>query len=173
MKKIALSLSIILCITLSFTACEKKSKSEKNNTSNVEQMQSKFDSIMKETIAIHDDVMPDMILVNEKLTKFEFIKGKIDDQEYEKIIADLQQGTKKMMTWMKEFSNNFERNEINSKIDIQDEEQLELKLNSLKEFKQSAEKMSDHISKSIVNADKILERFEDKSKKEPEELKKQ
>lgn len=160
MKKIALSLSLVLLISLSFTSC--KNEEAKAEANQVKEMQTEFDSIMKETIAIHDEVMPKMIKINEHLTNFDLISKRVDKEEFTEVTTNLENGSKAMMSWMKKFSGSFERNEVNSKITIQDQDSLKMKLKTLKEFKKSAEDMKEQINTSIDYAEEIFRKYVDK-----------
>ena len=160
MKKIALSLSLVLLMSLSFTSC--KNEGAKAESNQVKEMQTEFDSIMKETIAIHDEVMPKMIKINEQLTKFDMNSKQIKKEEFTEATSGLKEGSKAMMSWMKKFSGSFKRNEVNSKIKIQDQDSLKMKLKTLKEFKKSAEDMKEKINSSIEYAEEVYSQYIEK-----------
>ncbi|GGE38113.1 hypothetical protein [Psychroflexus planctonicus] len=157
MKKIALSLSLILLVSLSFTSCQDENKKDEPE---VEELQKKFNEKMKETIAIHDEVMPKMTKINLLLTNLEKESAKLPEDEYNEAMGLLQESHEEMMSWMKKFSNYFDSKEVNSGISIEDIDELKAKNEMLNSFKESAEEMQKNMNRNIENAQELFDRFQ-------------
>lgn len=157
MKKIALSLSLVLVLSLSFTACQGDQKKEK---SEVEELQEQFDKTMKESIAIHDEVMPKMSEINSLLAELETQSPKMEEEEYQRVSTQLQEAHMEMMSWMKSFSNEFDRKEVNSGIESEDIDELKTKNEVLENLKTSAEKMRENILTSLKYGNELKERYQ-------------
>lgn len=157
MKKIALKLSLVLFVSLSFTACQDDNKKEKTE---VETLQQKFDKNMKETVAIHDEVMPKMAEINKLHADLEVQSPKMDDEEYQRASAMLEEAHMEMMSWMKKFSNSFDSKEVNSGISTENVDDLKAKNELLDQFKTSAESMQTNINRSLEYGRELHKRYE-------------
>ncbi|WP_136466680.1 hypothetical protein [Flagellimonas onchidii] len=137
MKKI-LSL-IVLVLFLSYS-CKDKKKTEEG-PSQIEQV-----------MAIHDEVMPKMGKLGKLVGE---LKGKIDttdtSKEYADAMKDLQEASRAMMDWMRDFGIRFDPDEILNGKELTEEKQKwldeeEVKVKALKE----------QINSSIANAETLL-----------------
>ena len=124
-----------------------------------------FDKQMKETIRIHDDVMPQMSKINSLVTELEAQKTELEQAEevdaervelHENAIANLKDAHDLMMSWMKNFSDSFSRTEINSGLETTDKDSINAKLQLLDTQYASAEAMQKSIAEAIKNAQLIL-----------------
>lgn len=124
-----------------------------------------FDAQMKETVKIHDDVMPKMSSINSMISRLEAEKEKLDQAEeahveeveaYDAAIADLKEAHDFMMSWMKNFSNSFSRTEINEGLATKDKDSINAKLENLNVQYESAEEMRDAVNKAVENAQLLL-----------------
>jgi hypothetical protein len=124
-----------------------------------------FDKQMKETIQIHDDVMPKMSEINSMISKLESEKEnllKAEEVNSEKVemhedaIASLKDAHGLMMSWMKNFSDSFSRTEINQGLETTDKDSIKAKLTQLDAQYNSAEEMKKAIVEAIENAQLIL-----------------
>lgn len=124
-----------------------------------------FDAQMKQTIQIHDDVMPQMSKINSLITELESEKEELKSLEevntlhvdkHDVAIADLQKAHGIMMAWMKNFSSSFSRMEINTGLQVKDKDSIKAKVDLLKMQYNSAEEMKAAISSSLENARKVL-----------------
>ena len=124
-----------------------------------------FDSKMKETIQIHDDVMPKMSEINSLISQLEAKKAELEEAEeldQEQInlldltITNLKEAHDLMMSWMKNFSNTFSRSEINDGLTTTDMDSIKAKLKTLEAQYKSAESMKEAIIQSVENAKTIL-----------------
>jgi hypothetical protein len=124
-----------------------------------------FDVQMKQTIQIHDDVMPQMSKINNMITELESEKEELESAEevntqlvgnHEAAIADLQNAHDIMMAWMKNFSSSFSRTEINSGLQVKDKDSIKAKVELLEMQYNSAEEMKAVINSSLENAQKVL-----------------
>jgi len=147
--KTTLKLAIITFVIASFSCSEKQSEQSKA-----------FDAQMKETIQIHDDVMPKMSNINSMISKLEAKKETIenieDTENYNEAIADLKVAHDLMMSWMKRFSNSFSRTEINQGLTTKNEDSIAAKLEQLDLQYQSAEEMKAAINRALENAKTLL-----------------
>lgn len=124
-----------------------------------------FDSQMKETIQIHDDVMPKMSEINSLITKLKAQKEEIEAADevdsdevemHENAIKSLEEAHDLMMSWMKNFSNSFSRTEINTGLTTTDKDSIKAKQSQLDNQYQSAREMQKAITDALENAQKIL-----------------
>ncbi|AFU68086.1 hypothetical protein P700755_001117 [Psychroflexus torquis ATCC 700755] len=124
-----------------------------------------FDAQMKQTIQIHDDVMPQMSKINNLITELESEKEELESLEevntqlvgeHAAAIADLQKAHDIMMAWMKSFSSSFSRTEINTGLQAKDKDSIKAKVELLEMQYNSAEEMKAAINFSIENAQKVL-----------------
>lgn len=147
--KTTLKLAIITFVIASFSCSEKQSEQSKA-----------FDAQMKETIQIHDDVMPKMSNINSMISKLEAKKGTIENTEeteiYNEAIADLKVAHDLMMSWMKRFSNSFSRTEINQGLTTKNKDSIAAKLEQLDLQYQSAEEMKAAINRALENGKTLL-----------------
>jgi len=147
--KTTLKLAIITFVIASFSCSEKQSEQSKA-----------FDAQMKETIQIHDDVMPKMSNINSMISKLQAKKETIENTEdtetYNEAIADLKVAHDLMMSWMKRFSNSFSRTEINQGLTTKNEDSIAAKLEQLDLQYQSAEEMKAAINRALENAKTLL-----------------
>lgn len=147
--KTTLKLAIITFVIASFSCSEKQSEQSKA-----------FDAQMKETIQIHDDVMPKMSNINSMISKLEAKKETIenieDTENYNEAIADLKVAHDLMMSWMKRFSNSFSRTEINQGLTTKNEDSIAAKLEQLDLQYQSAEEMKAAINRALENGKTLL-----------------
>jgi methyl coenzyme M reductase subunit D len=125
-----------------------------------------FDAQMKQTIQIHDDVMPQMSKISSLITELESEKEELESLEevnallvdkHDVAIADLQKAHDIMMAWMKNFSSSFSRTEINTGLQAKDKDSIKAKVELLKMQYNSAEEMKAAISSSLENAKKVLD----------------
>lgn len=151
MKSLLKILGIAILI-ISFSCKEEQSEESKS-----------FDVQMKETIQIHDDVMPKMSEINSMISRLEAKKETLleaeEDKEaelYDTAISDLKEAHDLMMSWMKNFSNTFSRTEINSGLATKDQDSIKAKLQHLDVQYKSAQEMKAAINEAIENAQALL-----------------
>jgi hypothetical protein len=126
-----------------------------------------FDIQMKQTIEIHNDVMPQMSKINSLITELENKKQELESLggvsimlvgEHDEAIVDLQNAHDIMMAWMKGFSSSFSRTEINTGLQAKDIDSIKAKVELLEMQYKSAEEMKAAINSSLENAYNILSR---------------
>ncbi len=102
---------------LVLTACQSTEQQSKNNNANSEQTaESLEDSLFKEVVAVHDEVMPKMGKVIgykktmiAKIDSIDHLKGKAqaeaaaDKKKYQNVLAQLASAEKGMNDWMEQF----------------------------------------------------------------------
>ncbi|SDG40127.1 hypothetical protein [Psychroflexus sediminis] len=123
-----------------------------------------FEAQMKETIKIHDEVMPKLSTINSMISRLEREKEEVAETEtsseevalYNEAIADLEKSHDLMMSWMKNFSYSFSRTEINQGLATIDRDSVKAKLENLQIQYKSAEEMRDFTNESIENAQALL-----------------
>lgn len=124
-----------------------------------------FDAQMKETVKIHDDVMPKMTEINSLISRLEKEKEELEMAEepnaeeiekHEMAIKDLKESHELMMSWMKNFSNSFSRTEINSGLATKDKDSIKAKREMLTAQYKSAEEMQKAITDALENAQLVL-----------------
>ena len=152
--KTLIKVLFIALVTVSFSCVEDQSEDSKA-----------FDAQMKETVQIHDDVMPKMTQLNSLISKLKKEKEQIETaegvdaeevEEYEIAIKDLKESHDLMMSWMKNFSNTFSRTEINSGLATTDKDSIKAKQEMLNAQYNSAEEMQKAITDAIENAQLVL-----------------
>lgn len=141
-----LSNILFIAIIILFTSCGDKAPQE------VELFNEKMDN----TIAIHDEVMPEMGKINQLIGRLEAKMDSTNIKEYQAALEDLKTGHDKMMTWMKNFGDEFSRTEINQGIQLKDSDSLKMRLKALEDSFKEAEGMRNHIQKAIKNAKNLL-----------------
>ena len=147
--KTLIKLVFISLILVSFSCTDEPSEESKA-----------FDEKMKQTIQIHDDVMPKMSRINNVISELEaekeVIVNDIDTEIYDKAISELKEAHDLMMSWMKNFSNSFSRAEINQGLETQNKDSIAAKLDRLDIQYKSAEEMKNAINSALENAQKLL-----------------
>ena len=118
-----------------------------------EEKKSETPSQMKEVMAIHDEVMPEMGTIGKLVSE---LKPKVDSTEtgieYEKAMKDLQTAHKSMMDWMKGFGDRFTSDEILNGAALTEQKQ-----EWLNEEEENVKALKLQINSSIENAEKLLE----------------
>ncbi len=139
MKKYILIITVFVLAFASACKAEKKSDAEQTQ--------------MKNVMAIHDEVMPEMGKIGRLVTQ---LRAKIDaDQggiEEKKAMEDLQEASKSMMNWMQDFMDHFDQEEI-SKGKVLSKEKQAL----LDEDEQKMIAVKNKMEASIANAQKLLQ----------------
>lgn len=115
-----------------------------------------FDQKMTETIAIHDEVMPEMSRITNLIQTLESQVDSTNANLYKPVILDLKTGHDKMMEWMKDFGDDFSKTEINDGIKLNNVDSLKSRLEVLENSKKQAEDMKNHIQEAIKKAERIL-----------------
>jgi len=110
--------------------------------------------MMKEVLAVHDEVMPKMQTVSKLVAT---LKPKVDSTEegmaYDKAMKDLQAAHAEMMDWMKGFGDRFDSDEIMNGKALTPE-----KKGWLKEEKQKIEALKQNVEVSISEAEILLKK---------------
>lgn len=115
-----------------------------------------YDKTLKEVFAYHDEAMPkmgeiaDLIATLEKKTALE---AEQPDEEFLKAKERLKQAHDHMMTWMKDFSENFP--DVHTQKELSEEEWQKEKKRLESEIT-SAKKMRDDVFESVAYGKKIL-----------------
>lgn len=115
-----------------------------------------FNLKMDKTIAIHDEVMPEMTKINQLIGKLEAKMDSTTTEKYKPAVEDLKTGHDKMMTWMKDFGDEFSKTEINQGIQLKDADSLKSRLEALDVSYKQAQDMRNHIQEAISNAELLL-----------------
>ncbi len=115
-----------------------------------------FNLKMDKTIAIHDEVMPEMTKINQLIGKLEAKMDSTNIEKYKPAVEDLKTGHDKMMTWMKDFGDEFSKTEINQGIQLKDADSLKSRLEALDVSYKQAQDMRNHIQEAISNAELLL-----------------
>lgn len=144
-----------LFIAFSFTACQ-----EDEAAKEVKVLQEEFNSTMKETIAVHDEVMPKMGEINKLIGELEQQSEKMQPEEFEIASSHLKEAHQEMMAWMKNLSETFDKNEINQGISLEDKQMLKAKIEKLNELKKAADTMKENILMSTRNASELLAQYQ-------------
>lgn len=138
MKKY-IAIAILLSMTI-VGACKEESKVDPSAT------------MMKEVLAVHDEVMPKMSKISKLVAT---LKPKVDSTErgmaYERAMKDLQESNMEMMDWMQNFGNRFEPDEIMNGKELTSE-----KKRWLKEEKQKIEALKQNVEVNISEAEELL-----------------
>lgn len=136
-------------------SCEKTPKEKKETpeaTNEVLVYQEKFNELMKETVAVHDEVMPKMSSLLGLIVTVE-ASDTMDKELQNELLEKLKDAHSHMMSWMKGLSGDFSREEVNGKIATQDLEELKIKLEKLENSYLDAQNMSKKMNSSIENAE--------------------
>lgn len=115
-----------------------------------------FDQKMEKTIAIHDEVMPEMSKINQLINELEAKMDSTNIDHYQPAIESLKSGHGKMMSWMKSFGDEFNKTEINQGIQVKDEDSLKQRLKALDESFNEAKAMKTHIEEAIKKAESLV-----------------
>ncbi|MFN2260501.1 MAG: hypothetical protein ABR595_00350 [Psychroflexus sp.] len=147
----------LLSLVLSLGSCQSNNNEEESKA---------FDKQMKETVQIHDDVMPKMGEINSMIKKLEAKKEEVKSESegvedetmltYDEAIKNLKDAHDLMMSWMKNFSNTFSRTEINDGLQAKDKDSIKAKMKLLNTQYESAEEMKKAITEALENAQKLL-----------------
>ncbi|MBS3737823.1 hypothetical protein [Mesohalobacter halotolerans] len=115
-----------------------------------------FDQKMTKTIAIHDEVMPEMSKINQLISQLETKMDSTNIENYQPAIDNLKSGHDKMMSWMKSFGDEFSKSEINQGIQVKNVDSLKQHLKTLDKSFQEAKDMRDHIQEAIQEAEALI-----------------
>lgn len=115
-----------------------------------------FDQKMTKTIAIHDEVMPQMSKINLLINQLETKMDSTNVEKYQPAIKNLKAGHDKMMSWMRSFSDEFSKAEINQGIQLKDADSLKQRLKRLESSYNDAEEMKSHIQEAIKEAEALV-----------------
>ncbi|WP_127844596.1 hypothetical protein [Psychroflexus aestuariivivens] len=147
----------LLSLLISLGACQSNNNEEESKA---------FDKQMKETVKIHDDVMPELGEINSMIERLEAEKENLKSESedlkeetlrpYDQAIVDLKRSHEMMMSWMENFSNTFSRTEINEGLQAKDKDSIKAKMKSLNTHYESAEEMKKAITDALENAQKLL-----------------
>lgn len=148
-------ITMLFFVAFSFTACQ-----EDESAKEVKALQEEFNSTMKETIAVHDEVMPKMGEINKLISQLEQQSEKMQPEEFRSATIQLQEAHDEMMSWMKSLSETFDKNEINQGITEEDKEMLKAKVGKLNVLKKAADTMRDNILSSTQNASELLSKYQ-------------
>lgn len=136
-KKLALLILVIACV-----ACQDQ-KSDK---------QEKFDQTMSEVLELHDSLMTEMGPINQNIKRVKAAEN-IASRKKEELVADLEKSHDEMMTWMKDFGEEFP-NALDEK--TYTKEELKEVLPAIKQQKKEMERIEDFTEKSLKNSRKTL-----------------
>jgi len=108
---------------------------------------------MEQVVAIHDDLMPQMSVIGEMISKLE---ANIDSSNIDSIkinsIADLKSANESMMNWMKDFGATFSSDEIMKGAELSEEKKA-----ALNEFELSVHALKAEMQMAIENANAALD----------------
>ena len=136
-------LLLFIAASTVLTSCKEEKKTEATVTNS---------SQMKAVMAIHDEVMPKMGKIGRLVGKLKpMIDTTAQGREYEKAIKNLQGANKAMMTWMQDFGNKFDSDEIMNGKELS--EQKKIILNTEEE---NIKMVKEKIESSIANAEALL-----------------
>ncbi|MCH8533913.1 MAG: hypothetical protein LAT51_02490 [Flavobacteriaceae bacterium] len=165
MKKI-IALVIVMTLGFSFQSCQEEAKkddkekvSKESSSNEVEALQKEFNTLMKESVKAHDEVMPKMGTINEHIAKLEELQNEVDEEKIEVVVEDLKKGHDMMMSWMKGFGNDFSREEINQGIQENDLTVLKSKVDLVEKHHQSALEMKQQIKNSLEASEQLLSNY--------------
>ncbi len=134
------SVCLTLLVIALITSCKDQAKESSSSDS------------MKEVMAIHDEVMPEMGTIAKLVAD---LKPRVDSTEagksYDKAMKELQSSHKSMMDWMQNFGMRFEPEEIMNGQALSKEKQQ-----WLSEELASVKALRDNVNQSIENARKVL-----------------
>ncbi|MFO8146726.1 MAG: hypothetical protein ACQEWG_13175 [Bacteroidota bacterium] len=142
------TLTLILLGIALFGAISCDSTSEEKN---------QYDALYKEVISAHDEVMPKMGELSGLSKK---LKQQIDSTQtstviYEKSIEDLENSYDFMMEWMRDFSEEFVKDQ--TPFEELSPEERKAKIEALEEEVISVNKLRDQINSSIERAKELIE----------------
>ncbi len=107
---------------------------------------------MKEVMAVHDELMPEMSTISRLVGE---LRPKVDSTDqgmvYEKAMKNLQEANAQMMDWMQDFTDRFDPDETMNGKELTPE-----KKGWLKEEKQKIEALKQRFEVSISEAEAIL-----------------
>lgn len=136
-------------------SCENAPKEKKENSEVSDETlayQEKFNNLMKENVAIHDEVMPKMTKLLGLIVTVE-ASDTMDKELQNDLLEKLKDAHSHMMSWMKNLSSEFSRDEVGGKIATVELENLKIKLAKLENSYQDAQEMSGKINESIEKAE--------------------
>ncbi len=133
---------VVLLALVLFQSC-KQEKKEAEETSQ-----------MEEVMIIHDEVMPKMGKLSQLVMA---LKSKVDTTEvgknYETAMKDLQESHKSMMTWMRNFGERFDSDEI-----LNGKALTPQKKEWLNEEEEKVKALKEQINSSMERAEKLLKK---------------
>ncbi|MFO7720090.1 MAG: hypothetical protein R6W85_06600 [Gillisia sp.] len=146
MRLKTLPLFLLAIALFGVISCDKTSE-EKN----------KYDALYTQVIAVHDEVMPKMGELSGLSQK---LKQRIDSSQtssviYEKGIEDLENSYDFMMEWMRDFSEEFVKDQ--TPFEELSNEERKAKIAALQEEVTSVNKLRDEINGSIERAKELIE----------------
>ena len=141
MKKIA----FFLCLGLILACNNEQAK-----------LAEEFNLKMDKAIEAHDEVMPKMGKIGKLINALETEIDSLNRDTYEAAMKDLQMGHTKMMTWMKDFGNDFTPQEIQDGLQTTNLDSIKFKMKLIEKNYLSAEDMKTHINTAIENAENLL-----------------
>ena len=134
------NLFLIALVTLSVSACKEKVTEPAGPTQ------------MEQVVALHDELMPQMGSVSELIGKLE---ASIDTTQVDSMkltaIQNLKGANQEMMSWMMDFGNAFESEEV-----LNGKELSEEKTKTLTVFENRAKDLKSSMEAAIANAEKLL-----------------
>lgn len=134
------NLIIIALFISSLTACKEKVTEPAGPTQ------------MEQVIAVHDELMPKMATIGELIGKLE---ASMDSTHVDSLkvtaIQNLKGANQEMMTWMIDFGNAFDSEEV-----LDGKELTEEKQKTLREFQNSVNDLKSSMEGTIANAEKLL-----------------
>ncbi|MDN6279632.1 MAG: hypothetical protein L0J45_01365 [Psychroflexus sp.] len=136
----------LLCIAIIAVSCKGNQKSK---------IDSEFKKEINKAIEVHDDVMPKMSEINQKIRSLDTLAG-VDSLTIEKSKKRLKDAHEEMMTWMRDFSNAFSTKEIKEGLQTDKADSIKIKTNTAKNYRESALKMKESVNSSIEEAKKLL-----------------
>ena len=131
-------LLFVWIMALAFVACkEKETKTEPEGPTQMQQV-----------MAVNDELMPKMSTIGELIGK---IEANIDSTNVDsvkvKAVTDLKAANRSMMTWMKDFGNAFETDEIMNGAPLSEDKQK-----TLDAFEKSVNELKAQMDGAIENA---------------------
>lgn len=145
MKLVKTHWFILIFLGMGLLSCNNKSDAQK-----------KYEQNFEEVLRIHDEVMPKMGKLNALSVE---LKKQIDTssndfQKYEKARKDLEAAYDFMMDWMRDFSDDYVRNQ--PALEELSEEEIIRKNQGLEEEIEKANQMKEAVNSSIENARALL-----------------
>lgn len=136
----------LFCIAIIAVSCNENQKSK---------AESQFKKEINKAIEVHDNVMPKMGEINQKIRSLDTLAG-VDSLTIKKSKKRLQDAHDEMMTWMRDFSNAFSTKEIKEGLQTEKADSIKIKTNTAKNYRESALKMKESVNSSIEEAKKLL-----------------